>query len=148
MLYAFLRTYKPVLDDACVIVRSTLWESIAAGATRSCPSGLAAGQKRLDMAAFEYPQAQEIQRVLPNIAFDICFLLRSGAILLGFPATTQDADLYVDKQRENCNGLVPALPPLPQSKPPKSENRSARESANPKSHSGRGYWAWDYARSR
>jgi len=61
------------------------------------------------MAAFEYRQAQEIQRVFAEHGVRYLFLGKSGAILLGFPDTTQDADLYVDKQRENCSALIPAL---------------------------------------
>jgi hypothetical protein len=76
---------------------------------RICPSGLATGQKRLDMAAFEYRRAQEIQRVFAEHGVRYLFLGKSVAILLGFPDTTRDADLYVDKQRENCSALVPAL---------------------------------------
>lgn len=76
---------------------------------RNCPSGLAIGQTRLDMAAFEYRQAQEIQSVFAEHGVRYLFLGKSGAILLGFPDTTQDADLYVDKQCENCNALIPAL---------------------------------------
>lgn len=34
---------------------------------------------------------------------------KSGAILLGFPDTTQDADLFVDKSPENCTALIVAL---------------------------------------
>jgi hypothetical protein len=37
------------------------------------------------------------------------FLGKSGAILLGYPDTTQDADLFVDKAPENSRALVLAL---------------------------------------
>ncbi|MEI6085722.1 MAG: hypothetical protein WCS70_15670 [Verrucomicrobiota bacterium] len=37
------------------------------------------------------------------------FLGKSGAILLGFPDTTQDADLYIDRTAANCQALVTAL---------------------------------------
>ncbi|HVS65716.1 MAG TPA: hypothetical protein VMT85_19670 [Thermoanaerobaculia bacterium] len=37
------------------------------------------------------------------------FLGKSGAILLGFPDTTQDADLFVEKVPANCHALVAAL---------------------------------------
>ena len=37
------------------------------------------------------------------------FLGKSGAILLGFPDTTQDADLFVEKSPANCEALVGAL---------------------------------------
>jgi hypothetical protein len=61
------------------------------------------------MAAFEYRQAQEIQRAFAAHGVRYLFLGKSGAILLGFPDTTQDADLYVEKQRANCQALIPAL---------------------------------------
>jgi len=37
------------------------------------------------------------------------FFGKSGAILLGYSDTTQDVDLYVEKDPENCRKLVPAL---------------------------------------
>ena len=37
------------------------------------------------------------------------FLGKSGAILLGFPDTTQDADLFVEKSAANGGALVSAL---------------------------------------
>ena len=61
------------------------------------------------MATFEYRQAEEIQRVFAAHGVRYLFLGKSGAILLGYPDTTQDADLYVDKARDNCNAVVPAL---------------------------------------
>jgi hypothetical protein len=61
------------------------------------------------MATFEYRQAQEIQRVFAAHGVRYLFLGKSGAILLGYPDTTQDADLYVDKQPDNCAAAVSAL---------------------------------------
>lgn len=37
------------------------------------------------------------------------FIGKSGAILLGFPDTTQDADLFVEKTAENSAAVVAAL---------------------------------------
>ena len=37
------------------------------------------------------------------------FIGKSGAVLLGFPDTTQDADLFVEKSPENGRALVAAL---------------------------------------
>ncbi|MFY9728769.1 MAG: hypothetical protein WB579_24540 [Bryobacteraceae bacterium] len=37
------------------------------------------------------------------------FFGKSGAILLGYSDTTQDVDLYVDKDSENCERLLTAL---------------------------------------
>ena len=61
------------------------------------------------MAAFEYRQAQEIRDVLLRHNCRYLFIGKSGAILLGFPDTTQDADLFVDRNPENCRALVLAL---------------------------------------
>jgi hypothetical protein len=61
------------------------------------------------MGAFEYRQAEEIRDCLAARSVRYLFLGKSGAILLGFPDTTQDADLYVAKTPENCRHLVAAL---------------------------------------
>ena len=61
------------------------------------------------MGAFEYRQAQEIREVFSQHAVRYLFLGKSGAILLGFPDTTQDADLYVERSPENGRVLAIAL---------------------------------------
>ncbi|MBI2193808.1 MAG: hypothetical protein HYU36_17670 [Planctomycetes bacterium] len=61
------------------------------------------------MAAFEYRQAQEIRDALSRHGCRYLFIGKSGAILLGFPDTTQDADLFVDRSPANGRALVPAL---------------------------------------
>jgi hypothetical protein len=61
------------------------------------------------MAAFEYRQAQEIRDAFARHRVRYLFLGKSGAILLGFPDTTQDADLFVEKNEENGRALVAAL---------------------------------------
>jgi len=61
------------------------------------------------MGAFEYRQAQEIRDALRRHGVQYLFIGKSGAILLGFPDTTQDADLFVNRTEENCKALVPAL---------------------------------------
>src|SRR3954469_18812438 len=61
------------------------------------------------MAAFEYRQAQEIRDAFARHGCRYLFIGKSGAILLGFPDTTQDADLFVDKSPENCTALIAAL---------------------------------------
>src|SRR4051812_31166440 len=62
-----------------------------------------------DMGAFEYRQAQEIRDCFQRHGIRYLFLGKSGAILLGFPDTTQDADLFVEKTPQNCGALVVAL---------------------------------------
>jgi hypothetical protein len=61
------------------------------------------------MGAFEYRQAEEIRDTLSHHGVRYLFLGKSGAILLGFPDTTQDADIFVDRSPTNCQALVTAL---------------------------------------
>jgi hypothetical protein len=61
------------------------------------------------MGAFEYRQAQEVRDCFKRHSIRYLFLEKSGAILLGFPDTTQDADLFVEKDPNNCARLVVAL---------------------------------------
>jgi hypothetical protein len=64
------------------------------------------------MAAFEYRQAQEIRDTFHQCAVRYLFIGKSGAILLGYPDTTQDADIFVEKTKENEQALVKALKEL------------------------------------
>ena len=79
----------------------TLLPIIAAGARKISLAGLA-------MGVFEYRQAEEIRDRfrLHHIRY---LFGKSGAILLGFPDTTQDADLFVEKSPTNCLALTKAL---------------------------------------
>jgi hypothetical protein len=61
------------------------------------------------MAAFEYRQAQEIRDVFARHGVRYMFIGKSGAILLGFPDTTQDANLFVEKSNENGKAAAHAL---------------------------------------
>ena len=61
------------------------------------------------MAAFEYRQAQEIREAFDRHGCRYLFIGKSGAILLGFPDTTQDAHLFIEKTPGNCRVLVSAL---------------------------------------
>jgi hypothetical protein len=61
------------------------------------------------MGAFEYRQAEEIRDAFQRHGVKYLFLGKSGAILLGFPDTTQDADLYVEKSPDNGAAAVAAL---------------------------------------
>ena len=62
-------------------------------------------------AKFEYAQAEEIRDVFARHGVRYLFL-GSGAILLGFPDTTQNTDLYVEKSPANGAALVVALDEL------------------------------------
>jgi hypothetical protein len=61
------------------------------------------------MGAFEYRQAEEIRDAFTRHGVRYLFLGKSGAILLGFPDTTQDADLFLEKTPENGRSAVAAL---------------------------------------
>lgn len=61
------------------------------------------------MGAFEYQQATEIRDAFSRHGVHYLFIGKSGAILLGFPDTTQDADLFVEKSPANGLAIVAAL---------------------------------------
>lgn len=61
------------------------------------------------MAAFEYRQAEEIRDAFAAHGVRYLFIGKSGAILLGFPDTTQDAYLYAEKSPTNGRAIVAAL---------------------------------------
>jgi hypothetical protein len=60
-------------------------------------------------ARFDYAQAEDIRRVFAAHGVRYLFIGKSGAILLGFPDTTQDADLFVEKTTANGRALADAL---------------------------------------
>lgn len=75
---------------------------------REQSSGLAGLQPALAarMATFEFRNAQEIGQVFKYHGIKYLFFGKSGAILLGYSDTTQDVDLYVEKEADNCERLV------------------------------------------
>jgi hypothetical protein len=58
---------------------------------------------------FEYAQAEEIRDAFARHGVRYLFIGKSGAILLGFPDTTQDADLFVDRDPTNGQAVVAGL---------------------------------------
>lgn len=60
-------------------------------------------------ARFEYAQAEEVRDAFDRRAVRYLFIGKSGAILLGYPDTTQDADVYLDATPENGRATVEAL---------------------------------------
>lgn len=61
------------------------------------------------MGAFEYRQAEEIRDTFARHAVRYLFIGKSGAIILGFPDTTQDADIFPDRSPANGRALVAGL---------------------------------------
>jgi hypothetical protein len=82
--------------------RSTQWKTTGDGVNRTFQTGLG-------MPAFEYRQAEEVRDAFKRHSVRYLFIGKSGAILLGFPDTTQDADLYIEKSPANGLALVRAL---------------------------------------
>ncbi len=74
------------------------------------------------MAESEYRQAEEIRDALARHGVKYLFIGKSGAILLGFPDTTQDAVLFVDRSEQNGRALLFSLQDLGLSL---TENQSA-----------------------
>ena len=60
-------------------------------------------------ARFEYAQAEEIRDAFARHGVRYLFLGKSGAILLGFPDTTQDVDIFIEKTAANGIAAVAAL---------------------------------------
>ncbi|MBE7501019.1 MAG: hypothetical protein HS113_12065 [Verrucomicrobiales bacterium] len=54
-------------------------------------------------------QAEEIARAFLAAGVDYLFIGKSGAILLGYPGTTQDVDLFPARSAENGRRMVAAL---------------------------------------
>jgi hypothetical protein len=61
---------------------------------------------------FEYAQAEEVRDAFARYGVRYLFLGKSGLILLGFPDTTQDADVFCLKDPANGHAIVAALADL------------------------------------
>jgi hypothetical protein len=60
-------------------------------------------------AVFRPVQAEEIAGAFDEEGVDYLFIGKSGAILLGYPGTTQDVDIFPDRSPENGRRIVAAL---------------------------------------
>ena len=60
-------------------------------------------------ARFDYVQAAEVRRVFAKNGVQYLFIGKAGAILLGFPDTTQDADVFLKKTRPTGAAVVRSL---------------------------------------
>ena len=59
--------------------------------------------------AFSFRQAELLCKALNKERADYLLIGKSGAIVLGYPGTTQDVDLYPRKDAENGRKIVVAL---------------------------------------
>ena len=62
-----------------------------------------------DRGYFQPQQAREVAEIFAKHKVEFLFIGKSGAILLGYPAATQDVDLFPEKSVENGQKLVAAL---------------------------------------
>ena len=62
-----------------------------------------------DHLPFNPLQAQEVARAFNANSVDYLFIGKSAAILLGYPGTTQDVDVFPAKSEENGLRMVAAL---------------------------------------
>jgi len=58
---------------------------------------------------FRPVQAEEIAGAFDEEGVEYLFIGKSGAILLGYPGTTQDVDIFADRSPENGRRIVTAL---------------------------------------
>lgn len=58
---------------------------------------------------FQLQQAVEVAETFAKYEVEYMFIGKSGAILLGYPSTTQDVDLFPKKSPENGERIVKAL---------------------------------------
>jgi len=63
----------------------------------------------MNRSTFHPAQAQEVADAFAAHQVDYMFIGKSGAILLGYPGTTQDVDVYPRKDEENGRRIVAAL---------------------------------------
>lgn len=62
-----------------------------------------------DRPTFNPLQAQEVAEAFAAAGVEYLFIGKGGAILLGFPGTTQDVDVFPAKNEENGRRLVTAV---------------------------------------
>jgi hypothetical protein len=105
----------------------TPWNNIENGAAGISPTGWAIVET--SVTAFQYQNAEDVRRVFQRHEVRYLFFGKSGAILLGYSDTTQDVDLFVEKDPENCRRLVAALLELgfPLTEPQREEIRRGKD---------------------
>ena len=62
-----------------------------------------------DRPYFQLEQAREVAEIFAKHNVKYLFIGKGGAIILGYPAATQDVDLFPDKDPENGRKIVAAL---------------------------------------
>lgn len=63
----------------------------------------------MPQSKFTPAQAQELAAAFAKHGIDYLFIGKSGAILLGYPDTTQDVDVFLPRSRKNAERVLSAL---------------------------------------
>jgi hypothetical protein len=63
----------------------------------------------MPQSKFTPAQAEELAEAFAREGVDYLFIGKSGAILLGYPETTQDVDIFLPRSRENAERVLRAL---------------------------------------
>jgi hypothetical protein len=90
-------------------VQSIRWPSIVTGARPTCPLISVIDALMAQPKQFHPNQAQEIAQAFEETKVEYLFIGKSGAVLLGFPGTTQDVDVFPNRSPENGMRIVQAL---------------------------------------
>lgn len=77
----------------------------------------------MDRPYFQLQQAIEVASVFSKHRVQFMFIGKSGAILLGYPSTTQDVDLFTKKDPENGRRIVSAVRELEFEVSPETEQK-------------------------
>lgn len=62
-----------------------------------------------DRGYFQLEQAREVSNVFAEHGVEFLFIGKGGAIILGYPAATQDVDIFPRKSAENGRKMIAAL---------------------------------------
>ena len=109
MKYGFCRVSRPGLDapGSRVFLSTQAYRECGQPACVPRLSTGAAGMN--DRSPFNPLQAQEVAKAFAAAGVDYLFIGKGAAILLGFPGTTQDVDVFPAKDADNGRRLVAAV---------------------------------------
>ena len=95
------------------VAPSRRWLSIGIGVNESCPRTSDTDDlslvRRMPESKFTPAQAEELADAFAREGVDYLFIGKSGAILLGYPDTSQDIDVFLPRSRENAERVLAAL---------------------------------------
>src|SRR5207302_3323102 len=66
-------------------------------------------RRTMPESKFTPAQAEELAAAFAREGVDYLFIGKSAAILLGYPDTTQDVDIFLPRSRENAERVLRAL---------------------------------------